>query len=109
MNKSKLLKINCVKKRSSFNPWLAYISDLKETGQYFDDLYNKKGITDIRSYEYIPVTIVACFQSFFRFKIQELLNIGEPYLGNSKKLTEIKNLKLELNDLLEINCKIRLN
>ena len=102
MKRNKIYKIATIKKRNTFNPFFSHIADLNETLIFFDELFYKKQITNITPYEYIPVTIVACIQSFLRYKIHELLDFGEPYFSNSKKMTHIKGLKLEIEDLEEI-------
>ena len=35
---------------------------------------------------YYPTALVACLESYFRLAIKELIDSGEPYLGNSRQL-----------------------
>jgi hypothetical protein len=97
-------KIQLTKSRTDIAPWAEHyrIDDLKETGMIFRRLH-ESGVDELKAYEYIPVTIVACIQSFLRHKVQELLELGNPFTTNSKKLVAVKGLKFDINDLLSTN------
>ncbi len=103
MKKRPLARIKAIKQRFDITPWFSHIEHLKDMDVFFQDLHKNKSIVDIKAYEYIPVTIVSCYQSFLRVTIQEILKLGDPYMSNSKKLLEVKTLKLEVDDLQEIN------
>lgn len=84
-------------------------------------LLNDFGHSYIKDQEisrYIPIALVACIESFFRATYSEIIDYGEPYLGNINKLNKskinidydmvnaIKDKKLTIGELVSytISC-----
>lgn len=45
---------------------------------------------------YYPTALVACVESYFRLAIKELIDAGEPYLGNSRRLLQGERYDFEI-------------
>lgn len=103
MKKNLFSQISSIKQRNDIMMGNSHILSLKEVKESFEKICSVNKITEIIYFEYIPVAIVVCFQSFFRSVVLELISKEESYLSNSMKLNEVKNFRLEIRDLLEIN------
>jgi len=55
--------------------------------------------------KYIPIATVACFESFFRSIVAELIDKGEPYSQNVLKFNQSNNIKFDFNIVNAIRDK----
>lgn len=105
MKKNVISKIQSIKQRADIRPWSNALSELKETHWVYEKLIETGHTENILLFEYIPVKIVACFQSDLRIKVRELIELGFPYSENIKKISEIRNLRLEFAEILDAHGK----
>ena len=54
---------------------------------------------------YIPISTIACFEGYFRYAVKEIIDFGEQYHENIKKLGQTVNVKLDFEILASINTK----
>ena len=106
MNKRDILQeIKSTKSSFEFNTRCDYsnrFSDieyaLKEFGGYDGD-FNKELL------KYIPISTVACFETFFNSAIKEIVDFGKPFSNNVAKFNKSKNIKLDFEVLAAIQTK----
>ena len=55
--------------------------------------------------KYIPISIVACLESFLKSSIAELIDIGEPYSKNVGKLNQSRDIKFDYDVVNAIQNK----
>lgn len=63
-----------------------------------------KNINNDEVLRYIPIALVACFESFFRSNYAEIIDFGDPYRKNVKNFNN-RNIKLDLDILSAIDDK----
>lgn len=55
--------------------------------------------------KYAPIATVACFETFFRSIIKELIDSGKPYVENATQFSQSKNVKVDFDVILAIQSK----
>lgn len=55
--------------------------------------------------KYAPIATVACFETFFRSIIKELIDSGKPYVENATQFNQSKNVKVDFDVILAIQSK----
>ena len=70
----------------------------------YDNTENGKSLNK-EILRYIPIATVACFESFFRSIVAELIDKGEPYNQNVLKFNQSNNIKFDFNIVNAIQKK----
>ena len=94
-----------IKERSNHFTQLNLYRKISEIGMTLDNIKNSKNKIAPELLRYIPITLVACFQSYLRELIIELIDFGEPYTENVKKINQVQNIKFDFSILNAINKK----
>ncbi|RKN80150.1 HEPN domain-containing protein [Ulvibacterium marinum] len=106
MRKRDIIKeITAAKNRSEFYGRSELQSRFFEIDFALNELSNGKTELSNEFLRYIPITIVACFESFFRTIVSELIEFGEPYTENVLKFNQTKSIKFDFNIVNEIQRK----
>ena len=61
-------------------------AELFERLSAIESSYNQVAPDASELLRYYPTALVACVESYFRLAIRELIDSGDPYLGNSRQL-----------------------
>ncbi|GAI82352.1 unnamed protein product, partial [marine sediment metagenome] len=56
-------------------------------------------------YRYFPTALVACIQAYYKLAVEDLINHGEPFSTNAKKLSLIET-QLTVEDVLNMDKKV---
>ncbi|WP_300599137.1 lysozyme inhibitor LprI family protein [Niabella sp.] len=105
MKRNLLTEINEVKSRTERD--FRYKADFRleqlETivTQYLTNNQN----ANVELVKYVPIATVACFESFFRSVIKELIDSGKPYNENAIQFNQSKNIKFDFDIILAIQSK----
>lgn len=106
MKKRDLIKeIVSVKDRAEFYGRTELQSRIFEIDYALNEHLNYKGEFNNEILKYIPIATVACFESFFRTIVSELIEVGEPYTENVLKFNQTKSIKFDFNIVNEIQKK----
>lgn len=105
MKRNLIAEINAVKSRTEHD--FRYNADYRlgelETivTQYLANIQS----ADVELLKYVPVATIACFESFFRSVIKELIDWGKPYNENAIQFNQSKNVKFDFDIILAIQSK----
>lgn len=105
MKRNLITEINAIKSRTESDPRLDLDFRLHNleliVTQYLD------GSKDLNNelLKYVPIAIVACFESFFRSVIKELIDSGKPYNENALRFNQSKNVKFDFDIILAIQSR----
>ena len=64
--------------------------------KYLEYSYRRLDPKNKELLRYFPIALVACIQSYFQMAIKEIIDLGEPYLTNSKQLMPKKRLDFDI-------------
>lgn len=67
------------------------------------DLINTKPDNDF--IKYIPIAVVACFETFFKIVFAEFIDFGEPYLTNTQKLQKERKIEIDYKTVIALHGK----
>ncbi|WP_299554180.1 hypothetical protein [Seonamhaeicola sp.] len=94
-----------IKNRNKYNSSLNLLAKIQEVNLTLNHISGLEPNKKKDLIKYIPVSIVACFQSYFREIITELIDSGEPYSTNAIKLNQLNNIKFNLEILNALKKK----
>jgi len=98
-------EITSIKDRSKFPGRFELIGRLHAIDSIIYDLTNDKTIKNQETLKYIPIATVACFESFLRSIVAELIDKGEPYYKNVSKFNQSSSIKFDFNIVNAIQKK----
>jgi Lysozyme inhibitor LprI len=98
-------EITSIKDRSKFPGRFELMGRLSAIDSIIYNLKNDGSLQSKEVLKYIPIATVACFESFFRSIVAELINKGEPYSQNVLKFNQSKNIKFDFNIVNAIQKK----
>lgn len=105
MKRNLITEINAIKSRTEYDSGYdvdVRLEDLEIViNQYLE---NNKDVNS-ELLKYIPIATVACFESFFRSVIKELIDSGKPYNENAIQFNQSKNVKFDFDIILAIQSK----
>lgn len=95
MKRNQVNEINDIKSRVEFNSRHEFSTRLS----HIEAAFNGQAIGEHHPelLKYIPIATVACFESFFRSVIAELIDFGKPYTDNVVKFNQSKNVKFDFD------------
>jgi hypothetical protein len=105
MKRNLITEINAIKSRTELDS--RYSVDFRLGNleilftQYLDSIPNSNN----ELLKYIPIATVACFESFFRSIIKDLIDYGKPYNENATQFNQSRNVKLDFDIILAIQSK----
>lgn len=67
--------------------------------------YLNSNNSDNEFLKYVPIAMVACFESFFRSIIKDLIDFGKPYSDNAIKFNQSKNVSFDFEIINAIQTK----
>lgn len=106
MSKRNLInEIHSVKSRSYNNSRYDYMHRLFRIDGAVQDLENNGGRFKNELLRYIPISMVACFEAFFKSAVRDLVDFGAPFSDNVKKFNQAQNIKLDFEVLGAIQAK----
>ncbi len=94
-----------IKKRNESYNTVNLLAKVKEIKIILDSFSKDENDLSPELLKYIPISTVACFQSYFRETIIDLIDMGEPYSENMVRFNQVQNVKLDFGILNEINTK----
>lgn len=59
-------------------------------------VYKKRQNFDKELWRYFPISIITCLEAFFRLAIKQLIDMGDPYLTNSRHLLGKKKIDFDM-------------
>lgn len=98
-------EITSIKDRNKFPGRFELISRLYSIDSLIYDYEEKGKPLNEEILRYIPIATVACFESFFRSIVAELIDKGEPYSQNVLKFNQSNNIKFDFNIVNAIQKK----
>lgn len=102
MKRDILAEINNLKTRKEFSLFNVSIDRLRKVKETLAFL-KEKGYGHVDEfYKYIPISCIACIESYFRSLIKVLIDKGEPYTSNAGKFNQSKNIKFDFDMISEI-------
>jgi len=106
MSKRNLInEIHSVKSRSYHNSRYDYSQRLFRIDGAIQDLEDNSGRFKNELLRYIPISMVACFEAFFKSAVRDLIDFGNPFSDNVKKFNQAQNIKLDFDMLGAIQAK----
>jgi uncharacterized protein YecT (DUF1311 family) len=95
------------------------ISKIKDVKERIQNLYPSFLITDLESLKidltknkidnefikYIPIAIVACYETFFKIIFAEFIDHGEPYLSNTNRLQHERKIEIDYKTIMALHGK----
>ncbi|GAL73427.1 lysozyme inhibitor LprI family protein [Jejuia pallidilutea] len=98
-------EITSIKDRSKFPGRFELMSRFYEIDSIIYDLMDNGNLKNKEILKYIPIATVACFESFFRSIVAELIDKGEPYNQNVLKFNQSNNIRFDFNIVNAIQKK----
>lgn len=98
-------EITSIKDRSKFPGRFELMSRFHEIDSIVYDVIDNGKLQNKEILKYIPIATVACFESFFRSIVTELIDKGEPYTQNVLKFNQSNNIKFDFNIVNAIQKK----
>jgi len=106
MSKRNLInEIHSVKSRSYHNSRYDYMQRILRIDGAIQDLEENSGRFKNELLRYIPISMVACFEAFFKSAVRDLVDFGSPFSDNVKKFNQAQNIKLDFEVLGAIQVK----
>lgn len=105
MKRNLINEIIAIKSRSENNSRYEITSRLNDIEYSFNENLNYNGEYDKELLKYIPISVVACFEAFFRSVIKELIDSGKPYSENVISFNQSKNVKFDFDIVSAIQTK----
>lgn len=98
-------EITSIKDRSEFPGRFELMARLHAIDSIIYDVMDDGKLQNKEVLKYIPIATVACFESFFRSIVTELIDKGEPYSQNVLKFNQSNNIKFDFNIVNAIQKK----
>ncbi|GAA4242222.1 lysozyme inhibitor LprI family protein [Winogradskyella damuponensis] len=98
-------EITSIKDRSKFPGRFELMARLHAIDSIIYNLTDDNSIKNKETLKYIPIATVACFESFLRSIVAELIDKGEPYNQNVIKFNQSANIKFDFNIVTAIQKK----
>lgn len=105
MKRNYINEITAIKARLEFDSRHAFSSRLSDIEKAFRENLSSDSEFNEELLKYIPIATVACFESFFRSVIKELIDFGKPYSDNAVKFNQSKNVKFDFDIVNAIQSK----
>lgn len=106
MSKRNLInEIHSVKSRSFHNSRYDYMQRVFRIDGAIQDLEENNGRFKNELLRYIPISMVACFEAFFKSAVRDLVDFGSPFSENVKKFNQAQNIKLDFDVLGAMQAK----
>jgi hypothetical protein len=106
MSKRNLInEIHSVKSRSYHNSRYDYMQRLFRIDGAIQDLEENDGRFKNELLRYVPISMVACFEAFFKSAVRDLIDFGCPFSDNVRKFNQAQNIKLDFDVLGAIQAK----
>lgn len=106
MSKRNLInEIHSVKSRSYENSRYDYMHRISRIDGAIQDLEENSGRFKNELLRYIPISMVACFEAFFKSAVRDLVDFGSPFSDNVKKFNHAQNIKLDFDVLGAVQAK----
>lgn len=90
-------EITSIKDRSQFPGGFELVGRLYAIDSIIYDSIEDDTVKNKEILKYIPIATVACFESFFRSIVSELIDKGEPYNQNVVKFNQTHNVRFDFN------------
>ncbi|MDB5124275.1 MAG: hypothetical protein JWP94_2404 [Mucilaginibacter sp.] len=103
MKRDILVEIQTLKNRSNDYSVYLYNARLETLHNNYNSIV--KNELDKEFLKYIPIAIVACFESFFQSVISNLIDFGNPYINNVVKFNQSKDVKFDFDIVNAIQSK----
>lgn len=105
MKRNFITEINAIKSRTEYDA--EYDAEFRLENLEIVIIQYLENNKDVNSelLKYIPIATVACFESFFRSVIKELIDSGKPYNENAIQFNQSKNVKFDFDIILAIQSK----
>jgi hypothetical protein len=105
MKRNLINEISTIRYRTK--PESRYYADhkLQELENLIIDLTSSTESTNKELLKYAPIATVACFETFFRAIIKELIDSGKPYVENATQFNQSKSVKVDFDVILAIQSK----
>jgi hypothetical protein len=93
MKRDMIQEITTIKDRNPPHGRMLFYFKLNALKNQFKEMGNKYG--DEELYKYIPIAIVACFETYFQELIAEIIDFGEPYSHNAVLFNQTRNVRFD--------------
>jgi hypothetical protein len=105
MKRNIVNEIISIRERSEFNSRYDFTFRLEDIERAFSENLDYNGDFNDELLKYIPIATVACFESFFRSAIKEIIDFGKPFLDNVGKFNQAKNVKFDFEIINAFRAK----
>lgn len=106
MKKRDLIEeIKLIKSRTEYNSRYDLSSRLNDIENALTEFVEFSGDFNSELLKYIPISTVACFESFFRSTVKEIVDFGKPFSDKIGDFNQSKNIKLDFDVVAAIQTK----
>jgi hypothetical protein len=98
-------EVQSVKSRTEFNSRYDYKTRLDDIKTALEECISYNGNLNKELLKYVPIATVACFESFFRSAVKELVDFGKPFNENVAKFNQVNNVKFDFEVVAAIQTK----
>jgi hypothetical protein len=106
MKKRDLIEeIKLIKSRTEYNSRYDLSSRLNDIQDALSEFVEYNGDLNSELLKYIPISTVACFESFFRSTVKEIVDFGKPFSDRIADFNQSKNIKLDFDVVAAIQTK----
>jgi hypothetical protein len=106
MKKRDLIEgIKLIKSRTEYNSRYDLSSRLNDIEDALSKFVEYNGDLNSELLKYIPISTVACFESFFRSTVKEIVDFGKPFSDRVADFNQSKNIKLDFDVVAAIQTK----
>ncbi|MGD0711484.1 MAG: lysozyme inhibitor LprI family protein [Bacteroidales bacterium] len=105
MKRDIINEIKSIKEREEFGSRHSIIFRLSTIGNALNKFDTNANLYKQEILKYIPIATIACFESFFRSVIKEMIDFGKPYNENVIEFNQAKNFKFDFKIVNAIQSK----
>lgn len=106
MKKRDLIEeIKLIKSRAEYNSRYDLSSRLNDIENALSEFVKYNGDLNSELLKYIPISTVACFESFFRSTVKDIVDFGKPFSDRIADFNQSKNIKLDFDIVAAIQTK----
>lgn len=106
MKKRDLIEeVKLIKSRAEYNSRYDLSSRLNDIENVLSEFAKYNGDLNSELLKYIPISTVACFESFFRSTVKDLIDFGKPFSDRIADFNQSKNIKLDFDIVAAIQTK----